>query len=301
MLAFFLLKKEGGGGCRWGLALNRSICVGCAVRGSSAVCRRGYSARGVVTGARQVTSLVFAATMFGTVCSPVGQSVSANLLGRSLWLCYGRLVPGREGAGRERAWLQRPRCATPTLIVDVLCQRNKNKRRLLGPPCRWRVLCHRGSVADVSVCVASEYFCPSQWRGGYCPPPNGKWTPVSGGGDWSDDGLSWGCVPVLLLFFCLLVCFFSPTVSAVCLWLWVLWKGSLSRSRLACISLQQWGHKEHLYNAKAAQTCCHQQRWPIGSNVYDVDYFSCSKMRQSTLNWCFDYVEAKILLPFCCF
>lgn len=242
------------------LAPNRSICVRCAVRGSSAVCRRGYAARGDVTGARQATSLVFAATVFGTVCSTLGRKCACKPP-RSLPAVV--LLPARPGGGSGGARGRgcRNHLARLPPSSSMCCVKEKIKyRRLLGPPCRWRVRCHRGSVADVSVCVASEYFCPSQWRD--CRPPNGKWTPVSGGGDWSDDGLSWGCVPVLLLLFvCLFL--FSPTVSAVCLWLWVLWKGSL----LACMSLQQWGHKEHLYTAKAAQTLCHQQRWPIGSIV----------------------------------
>lgn len=42
-------------------------------------------------------------------------------------------------------------------------------------------------ICEVSVRVALEYFCPSNWNGGYCPPPKIKWIPMSGGGDRGDD------------------------------------------------------------------------------------------------------------------
>lgn len=192
------------------------------------------------------------------------------------------LWPARPGTGGA---LEGNHVAQPPPSSSMCCVKRTKTKGVSSGRLADDVCCV--TVADVSVCVASEYLCPSQWRGGNCHPPNGKWTPVSGGGDWSDDGLSWGCVPVLL-FVSLL---FSPTVSAVCLWLWVLWK----RSLLACISLQQWGHKEHLYNAKAAQTCCHQQKWPIRLNLWHLNYFSCSKMRQSTLHSSFDYCGSKKL------
>lgn len=75
----------------------RSILVRCTVRGSSAVCRRGYSTCGVVTDARQARLCL--QPVFGTVCFPVRPNVSAKLLCCSLLLCYGRLVPGSGWGG----------------------------------------------------------------------------------------------------------------------------------------------------------------------------------------------------------
>lgn len=54
---------------------------------------------GVVTGARQETSLVFAATVFGTVCSPVGSSVSAKKSSVAPCGCV-KAGSSREGGGR---------------------------------------------------------------------------------------------------------------------------------------------------------------------------------------------------------
>lgn len=145
--------------------LGTSICVRCAVRGSSAVCRCSYSAWCVVAVVFSVWSAggrvdggraggqagVFTATVFRAVCSLVEPSVSAKLLCCSLKLCYGRLVLGGGGRALEGV-------ATMTTLRDSHPQRQ-------CVVC-WKQGISSGRSAGGACCVtvALWWMCLSAWH-----------------------------------------------------------------------------------------------------------------------------------------
>lgn len=114
-----------------------------------------------------------------------------KLLCCSLWLCYGRHIPRARRLGHnDHTPDSRPhhQCVvskgvTPQGSADDMCCKEVvvDAYQCINISLWW--------ICEVSVRVALEYFCPLNWNGGYCPPPKGKWTPMSGGGDRGDDGL----------------------------------------------------------------------------------------------------------------
>lgn len=113
-------------------------------------------------------------------------------------------------------------------------------------------------ICEVSVvCMALEYFCPSNWNGGYCHPPKIQWIPVSAGGDRDDDGLGIRKYWVEVVFQCLLphcVRWMPQLIYTSC-------GCGCCRCRSHCIfaacvcfevevslyGFAQWGHKEYLW------------------------------------------------------
>lgn len=141
-----------------------------------------------------------------------------KLLCCSLWLCYGRHIPrARRHGHNDHTPDSRPhhqcvvsKVVTPQGSADEMCCTGKevvvvvvDAYQSINISLWW--------ICEVSVRVALKYFCPSNWNGGYCPPPKVKWTSMSGGEDRGDDGLRirkyW--VEVVFQYFC-------PTVSDVC-------------------------------------------------------------------------------------
>lgn len=139
-----------------------------------------------------MASFLFTAPVCGIICSLVGMSVW-KLLCCSLWLCYGRHIPrARRRGHNDHTPDSRPhhqcvvsKVVTPQGSADDMCCTGKevvvDAYQCINISLWW--------ICEVSVRVALEYFCPLNWNGGYCPPPKGKWTPMSGGGDRGDDGL----------------------------------------------------------------------------------------------------------------
>lgn len=167
------------------VAVDIRLVLSCCVR------HRKVEKSCISTWEREWPLCLFTAPVYGVVCSLVEMSVSENSAVASCGCVKAGTSQELGGVATTTTHL------TPALIINVLCQKWW-LLRALQMRCAELVKRWWQMLITLSVCgwyarclIAWPWgdFCPSIWKGGYCPPRQVKWTPMSGGGDRGDDGL----------------------------------------------------------------------------------------------------------------